>query len=875
MNLLLVLLAAWLPAIQASSAEYDPAIPTPDSVLGYPLGSRVTDYAGMERYLSALAEASPRVVTGSYGSDYENRELRYLVISTQENIGRLDTIQSWNARLVDPEALSASEVASFAEQVPLTLWLNYSTDGNETAGLESALMTAYHLAAATDSGTIALLGNAVIVMTPVMNPSSHERWASWSNSFAAGPAGNLDPLAMEHNPPWGILTNNNHYLVDLNRESVWATQKESAALRAFYYQWHPSVFIDLHGEYDNFVGPDYPEPLNPLYTDPQKRWLDRFGKAIDQRFGGFGWSYSPWEAGTFYPGFWESFGLLNGAIGFTFETIGGGSKGLRYRREDGSIITLKLAAEQHFQASLAVMESAVAARVKLLEDFAAFWRTAPTLEERVEEKAFLLEPGTDPSRARLLIETLLANRVEVYQTEEQMTLRSVSDYFGQQWNERSFPSGTYVVPVGQSQARLVLTMLRKQLELPASARQDALEFRRNQEKAGFNNEKIESTTYLFYDVTGWSMPLTFGVPAYWTEVATPSGLTRIDSVESNVVPRVPAATYGYVFSGTSNASMALLLDLLGRGIVTNVAYGDFRVAGKDFARGSILIRKGRNPDVDLEQILTEVSARHEVGVEPLNTGYSEEGPGLGSDQFVFVEPPKVAVLVGEPVSERSFGDTWFILEQIYGFTFTAVYREQLTAKALDDYNVLVLPDGGYRDAAIPQEWVETIKSWIQRGGTLVCLKNASAWASHADVDLTSNRMRRRMWPLDESEGEERGPTAAVPGAILQSLPDEHHYLTFGYAGPIPVLVHSNLAFEPDPSLATPFSFAEPARDLLLSGFAYPDSLERLAGTPYLVEERVGSGRVVLFLDDPNFRVYWYGLARVFLNSILFGPSFWS
>ena len=29
----------------------------------------------MERYLSALAEASPRIVTGSYGSDYENREL--------------------------------------------------------------------------------------------------------------------------------------------------------------------------------------------------------------------------------------------------------------------------------------------------------------------------------------------------------------------------------------------------------------------------------------------------------------------------------------------------------------------------------------------------------------------------------------------------------------------------------------------------------------------------------------------------------------------------------------------------------------------------------------------------------------------------------
>ena len=95
----------------------------------------------------------------------------------------------------------------------------------------------------------------------------------------------------------------------------------------------------------------------------------------------------------------------------------------------------------------------------------------------------------------------------------------------------------------------------------------------------------------------------------------------------------------------------------------------------------------------------------------------------------------------------------------------------------------------------------------------------------------------------------------------------------GYDGPTPVLVHSNLAFEPDPSLATPFSFSSSARNLVLSGFAYGDSVERLAGTPYVIEERVGSGHIVLFLDDPNFRIYWYGLARLFLNSILLSPSF--
>lgn len=854
-------------------AQHDPAIPTPESVLGYSLGSRLTNYAGMERYLSTLAEASPRVVFGSYGSDYENHELRYLIISSPDNIRRLDTIRSWNVRLVDPQALPASDTTSFVDEMPLTIWLNYSTDGNETAGLESALMMAYHLAAVTGAETADLLENLVVIMTPVMNPSPHERWTAWYNSFAAGPGGNPDPRAMEHHPPWGNLSNNNHYLVDVNRDSVWATQKEGAALRSFYYEWNPSIFIDLHGEYDNFVGPDYPEPLNPFYTDSQRRWLERLGRAIGQKFGGHGWSYSRWEAGTFYPGFWESFGLLNGAIGFTFETSGGGSKGLQYRREDGSTATLKRGAEEHFQASLAVMETAVASRAELLEDFARFWRTAPSIGDRAPESAFLIEAGNDPGRARNVVETLLANRVEVYRTERETPFESVSDYFGRRWAERRFPAGTYVVPVSQAQARLVLTLLRKQLELPAVTRQKALDFRRNQEKAGFYNEKVESTTYLFYDVTAWSMPLTFGVPSFWTEAPAPSGLTRIDSVDTESVPRVSEASYGYVFSGASNASMALLADLLGRGIVTNVAYASFRVAGRDYPRGSILVRKERNPEVDLVEVLSEASARHGVRVDPVSDPYPEEGPGLGSDQFVFIKPSKVAMLVGDPVSERSFGDTWFLLEQIYQIPFTAIFREQLTPQALDDYDVLVLPDGEYGDARIPAEWVTTVRSWIERGGTLVCLKNASAWASDEDVNLTSNRMRGRMWPPEDVEADERRPTAYAPGAILQSLADEHHYLTFGYASPTPVLVYSNLTFEPDPSLATPFTFPDSAQDLLLSGFAYPDSLDRLAGTPYLVEERIESGRVVLFLDDPNFRIYWSGLARVFLNSILLGPSF--
>ena len=208
------------------------------------------------------------------------------------------------------------------------MFLNYGTDGDETAGLESALLMAHHLAAATDSHTADMLKDAVIIITPMVNPSSHERMALWTNSFSTR-GGNGDPSAIEHNPPWGLGTNYNHYLVDINRESIWATQIENQALQAFFYKCNPVVFIDLHGQYAVFTGPGYTEPLNPLYTDDTRNWYKRYEKAIGDKFEQHGWEYDPWDTGSFYPGFWESLPALGGANTITFETIGGGNHGLK------------------------------------------------------------------------------------------------------------------------------------------------------------------------------------------------------------------------------------------------------------------------------------------------------------------------------------------------------------------------------------------------------------------------------------------------------------------------------------------------------------------------------------------------------------------
>jgi hypothetical protein len=43
-------------------------------------------------------------------------------------------------------------------------------------------------------------------------------------------------------------------------------------------------------------------------------------------------------------------------------------------------------------------------------------------------------------------------------------------------------------------------------------------------------------------------------------------------------------------------------------------------------------------------------------------------------------------------------------------------------------------------------------------------------------------------------------------------------------------------------------------------------LSALAGTPSLIAERSGEGSIILFADNPNFRGYWYGTNKLFLNA---------
>jgi hypothetical protein len=56
----------------------------------------------------------------------------------------------------------------------------------------------------------------------------------------------------------------------------------------------------------------------------------------------------------------------------------------------------------------------------------------------------------------------------------------------------------------------------------------------------------------------------------------------------------------------------------------------------------------------------------------------------------------------------------------------------------------------------------------------------------------------------------------------------------------------------------------------IDGYVSDKNLELIKGSGALIVSKVGSGRVIMFSDNPNFRGIWYGSSKLFMNAIFMG-----
>ena len=858
-------------------AIYDPTIPTLEEVLGYNFGDRTSFHHDVERYLKALADASPRVQLVKLGESWEGRSLNYLIVSSKGNVARVDEVKAGMQKLADPRNLDRVQADQLIEILPAVTWLTYGIHGNETSSTEAALLTAYHLSAVLDDPMVeSILQNTVVIIDPVQNPDGRDRFVNHFRQ-ARGPSPNPDQEAVEHNEPWpsGRV---NHYLFDMNRDWFAETQVESRARVRAYLEWFPVVFADLHemGSDSTYYFPPTAPPISPHVTSDQANWTTAYGKNNARWFDQFGFDYFTREVfDSFYPGYGTSWPMMHGSVGMTFEQAS--VRGLAVLRSDETVMLFRDAIQHHFISSLSTAETTARNRAEVLRYFYNF-RSSAIEEGRQEEvKEYIIPPGRDPNRVIKLAALLMSQGVEVRKAEGAFENGTVSELGKNEVESREFPPGTLVISFAQPAKRLIRTLLDRDVPMGKDFVEEQIRRIRKREP-----DQI-------YDVTSWSIPLLYGVEIF--------GARKTSEGQFAVLKEAPQpagqvvgekAEVAYLIPWGRNSSALALSDLLARRIRVFFAGKPLTMNGVKFPAGSVIVKVKDNPG-NLHEVMEEISSNLGVKIYATSTGWVDDGINLGSGHVHYLKPPQIALAWSEPTNPYSAGWTRYVLEQMYKLPVTAIPTDRLLTGDLQKYNVLILPnsrENGYA-GVLGAAGAEKLREWIAQGGTLVAIASGTLWLTSEDVKLLSTLRELKGGeperPTDESKQEEKKDNlsiepdrelpASTSGAILRVDLDEDHWLAAGYEGHVDAIFEGRSIYTPlklDKGLNVGV-FAEESQ-LVSSGFVLEEVKQQLPGKAYLMYRANERGHVVAFAQDPNYRAYFDGLNLLFLNPIFFGPS---
>ena len=810
--------------------------PTPAEFFGFPLGEDFASYHQVAEYARMLADVSPLASYSRYGESVEGRELFHLVLASEANHLRLGEILAANAELTS-QTTSPARADQIARSNPAVVYFSYGVHGNESSSTQSALWSAHDVITNADEMR-GVLDSLIIVIDPVANPDGRDRYVTWYRSVV-GAAPNPNPETREHREPWPG-GRSNHYMFDLNRDWAWMTQPETRARISSWWEWNPQVHVDFHEMSPNSSYFFFPAsaPINPIYPEYILDWGARFGQQNSQTFDARGWDYFTGEKyDMFYPGYGDSWPSLHGAIGMTYEQAGGGAAGLAYRRNDAEVLTLDHRIAQHRASGNTTLRTAAAGKTELLLNFAEAHRTAG-----VGHPDVLIVPNGNPERVEALVEHLEGQGIRVERALVGFRHEDATPYPGHE-ARREFPAGTIRVPAQQPRGRLAVTLLQPETELRAQ---------------------------YSYDITAWSLPYAYGVEAHQAVSAPPSiwGPASAAGTVSEI-GRVQGVPYGYLVPPGDEAAAGVIRYLRAGGLVRTLGTPS-RFEGRTWPAGTWYLRGSADDEVARR---IEDAGLGGIAV-PVLTGRSEEGIDLGSEGNPPLRLPRIGLIGGDGIIPTSYGAHWYYLDNDLQLSFDALLLQDLGDLDLRPYHVLILPDTRVElDEAVS----ERLSDWIEQGGRLVAVAGGSeAAAELAEVEMRGEGAMERRPDLlrptrEERERQEWADDAH--GAILEAHLDPRHPLTWGssfdqHPDRIFILNGGDRIFEPADNLEAVAWFEDDLE--ATSGVISGERLARMEEGAWLVSRSYGSGEIILFADDPLFRLFWKATMPLYRNALLIG-----
>ena len=805
---------------------YNNSILSPEEFLGYEIGFQHTRHDQIVSYLTYLSSVSDKANLINYGKTHEGRNLVILTISSKNNLNRLGEIQKEHLKNTIPGVTVTSN-----EDLPIIINLGYGVHGNEPSSSEAALLTAYTLVSSKSKKIEKFRQNSVVFIDPTINPDGRDRHTQWANQNKSI---NLvaDEYDSEHNEAWP-KGRTNHYWFDLNRDWLLAVNPESRGKLKWFHTWYPNVVTDFHemGTNSNYFFEPMKtnasvSPLIPAenYNVLSPKFAEYYVKALDS-IGSFYYTKESFD--ETYPGYGSSYPDVQGGLAILFEQAS--SRGHLQETNYGTI-SFGFTIRNQYLSSLATVEAAVDNK-KMLRDYQKRFFDS-SLKEFKDEKVKAYEFGDlyDQNRTKAFIDKLLIHKVKVYQSNDK-----------------------YVVPVNQRQSRMVKNFFETY------------------------DKYVDS---VFYDASAWSMSNFYNMKSKKLKSFTAeSEVLSTKDLVKNV--KVNKSNYSYILDWDDYNSVATLNYLQKNNLITYSAFKPFSVkvnetkSIKNFNYGSILIpvSKQKISSEELYEIIKTAQEKFNVPIFNSESGFSIKGIDLGSNNFRINKPVKVALVVGEGVNSYEAGEVWHLLDTRIGMPLSKIRLNQFSRVSLDKYTTMIMVSGSYNQ--LNKNDIEKINNWVEKGNTLITIAKGSSWAinkklvkeSLLEPTKDSIFSRKNYVNAGENIGRER-----IGGAILSVDLDLTHPLAFGYRdSSIPVYKNNNVFINKTKDHYS--SVGVYSKDPHIDGYISEKNIkDNFKNTASLIVSKLGSGRVIIFADNPNFRGSWYGTNKLFLNAIFFGDN---
>jgi hypothetical protein len=803
-------------------------IPSPQQFLGYELGEHFTPSYKIVNYFNAIAQVAPSMVkVQKYGETNEGRDMIAAFISSPQNIQNLENIRQNNLRLADIQKGNTSPDVN----APAIVWLSYNVHGNEPSSSEAAMKVLYALVDPNNAQAKQWLQNVVVVIDPCQNPDGRDRYVNWYNN-AVGDHFNADPQSREHDEPWPY-GRTNHYNFDLNRDWAWQTQKESQQKIKLYNSWLPQVHVDLHEqEYD---APYYFAPAAQPYHEVITKWQRDFqiqiGKNNAKYFDENGWLYFTRQIfDLFYPSYGDTYPTYNGSIGMTYEQ-GGIDAGLAIKTRSGDTLTLTDRVLHHYTASISTIEVSAENAHKLVSEFKKYFDNNVN-GVGLDNTTYVLT-SSDQNKIEALKKLLDENGINYGIT----TTGTFSGYNYFDNKTEPFTNEGYQIAVStvQPKGRLVKVLFEQQSKL------------------------VDSATY---DITAWSIPYSYGLNTWSVKeklsISSYPSAKTITDVQSN---------YGLLIPYSSVNASKVLANLLAQNIHLRFAVNPFTYNEKVFGRGTLIVLKGNNSS-DWANAVKNACSTYNIQPYVVQTGFMEAGADFGSTDVHLVKAPKVALLTGDDVSHTAAGEVWSFFDNELNYPISQLTAEHLQNINLQNYDVLIIPDGDYQ--ILDNKQVATkLDNFVQSGGKIIATEGGAA--KLASLDWSGLRLIKDTTQASDSitqksysNAERENLTSFIPGAIYKVQLDNTHPIAYGYPDYYYTLKQDARVYA---SIKDGWNVGILPSNAYTAGFVGSKLKPQLKHGVLIGERRYGRGDIIIFNDDALFRLFWQNGKMLFANAV--------